>query len=183
MNARLLAPRRLCSPPARGLRVAGPLPFAGAAAGRAGGLDRGAGACRAGGRGRRRRCAARIAALIAEARDGDRAFDADLPAAERATAHVGRRGIGQLDRGAAGDLAARGRARRGPTRRAAELHQLRLARAGQPTSAADLAALDAAIEEVGALAERQQQRWTGSAGAQTRLQALSAAAWRLASST
>ena len=39
---------------------------------------------------------------------------------------------------------------------AAELHQLRLARSGEPTSAADLAALDAAIQEVGALIERQQ---------------------------
>jgi hypothetical protein len=40
---------------------------------------------------------------------------------------------------------------------AAELHQLRLARGGQPTSAADLAALDAAIGEVNAIAERQQR--------------------------
>src|SRR3954467_4490793 len=35
---------------------------------------------------------ARIAALLTQAHDGERAFDADLPAAERAAAHVGAEG-------------------------------------------------------------------------------------------
>ena len=97
----------------------------------------------------------RIAALIAEAREGGRAFDADLPAAERATAHVG---PAESDSWVEAQQAiSRLQASRGRTdEAAAELHQLRLARAGQPTSATDLAALDAAIEEVGALVERQQ---------------------------
>jgi len=97
----------------------------------------------------------RIAALIAEAREGGRAFDADLPAAERATAHVG---PAESDSWVEAQQAiSRLQASRGRTdEAAAELHQLRLARAGQPSSATDLAALDAAIEEVGALVERQQ---------------------------
>ena len=54
----------------------------------------------------------RIAALTAEAREGGRAFDADLPARRARHRSCRRRGrIGQLDRGAAGDLAARSRAR------------------------------------------------------------------------
>jgi len=97
----------------------------------------------------------RISALIGEAREGGRAFDADLPAAERATAHVG---PAESDSWVEAQQAiSRLQASRGRTdEAAAELHQLRLARAGQPTSATDLAALDAAIEEVGALVERQQ---------------------------
>ena len=96
--------------------------------------------------------------LSAEAREGDRDFDADLQAAERATARVGAGGLRQLGRGAAGDLAAPGFAREDGRSGAPSSTSLRLARAGQPTSAADLAALDAAIAEVDALAERQQQR-------------------------
>jgi hypothetical protein len=97
----------------------------------------------------------RIAALIAEAREGGRAFDADLPAAERATAHVG---AAESDSWIEAQQAiSRLQASRGRTdEAAAELHQMRLARAGQPTSAADLAALDAAIEAVRILVERQQ---------------------------
>jgi hypothetical protein len=99
----------------------------------------------------------RIAALAAEARQGDRAFDADLPAAERATAHVGAEGSDSWIE--AQQAISRLQASRGRTdEAAAELHQMRLAQAAQPTSAADLAALDAAIEEVLAMAERQQQR-------------------------
>jgi hypothetical protein len=98
----------------------------------------------------------RIAALTVEARAGGRAFDADLPAAERATAHVG---PAESDSWVEAQQAiSRLQDSRGRTdEAAAELHQIRLARAGQPTSVADLAALDAAIEEVHALAERQQQ--------------------------
>src|SRR4051812_1963924 len=99
----------------------------------------------------------RIAALLAEAREGERAFAADLPAAERATAHPGPEGS---DSGVEAQQAiSRLEASRGRTDDAAtELHQLRLARSGQPTSAADLAALDAAIQEVGAIVERQQRQ-------------------------
>ena len=97
----------------------------------------------------------RIAALIAEAREGGRAFDADLPAAERAAAHVG---AAESDSWVEAQQAiSRLQASRGRTdEAAAELQQLRLTRAGQPTSAADLAALDAAIEEISALVDRQQ---------------------------
>jgi hypothetical protein len=100
----------------------------------------------------------RIAALAAEARAGERAFDADLQAAERATAHVGAR---ESDSWVEAQQAiSRLQASRGRTDdAAAALHQLRLARGGQPTSAADLAALDAAIEDVGAIVERQQQQF------------------------
>jgi hypothetical protein len=100
---------------------------------------------------------ARIAALLTQARDGERAFEADLPAAQRATAHPGAEGS---DRWVEAQQAiSRLEAARARTdEAAAELHRLRLARSGQPTSAADLAALDAAIEQVRAMAERQQQR-------------------------
>jgi hypothetical protein len=99
----------------------------------------------------------RIAALLAEARDGERAFAADLPAAERATAHPGPEGSDSWVE--AQQAISRLEASRGRTDDAAtELHQLRLARSGQPTSEADLAALDAAIEAVNAIVERQQQR-------------------------
>jgi hypothetical protein len=99
----------------------------------------------------------RVAALVAEAHEGARAFAADLPAAERATAHPGAEGsdswveaqqaISRLE-------AARARADEAAT----ELHQLRLARTGQPTSAADLGAIDAAIDEVEGIVARQQQQ-------------------------
>jgi hypothetical protein len=98
---------------------------------------------------------ARIAALVTQAQDGERAFRADLPAAERATAPVGAEGSDSWIE--AQQAISRLQAARGRTdEAAAELHQLRLARSGEPTSTADLAALDAAIQEVGALAERQQ---------------------------
>ena len=100
---------------------------------------------------------ARIAALLSQARDGERAFNADLPAAERATAHVGAEGSDSWIE--AQQAISRLEAARGRTDEAAgELHQMRLARSGEPTSAADLEALDAAIEDVRALVERQQQR-------------------------
>jgi len=99
----------------------------------------------------------RIAALIGEARAGDRAFDADLPAAERATVRIGAEGSDSWIE--AQQAISRLQASRGRTDEAAsELHQIRVARSGQPTSAADLAAIDAAIEQVRVLAERQQQR-------------------------
>ena len=98
----------------------------------------------------------RIAALLGQARDGARAFEADLPATERAVAHPGpaesdswveaQQAISRLE-------ASRGRS----TDAVAELHQLRLARGATPTSAADLAALDAAIAEAEAIVARQQR--------------------------
>jgi hypothetical protein len=100
---------------------------------------------------------ARIAALRDEVQAGARDFEADFGPAERAAAHAGREGsegwieaqqaISRLE-------AARGRSAAALT----ELHQLRLTRAGQPTSAADLALLDSAAHDAEALAARQQQR-------------------------
>ena len=97
-----------------------------------------------------------LAALVADAREGGRRFEADLPEAERATAHPAaeesdawieaQQAISRLEASRARTDAA-----------AAELHQLRLARTGQPTSAADLAAIDAAIGTVEAIVERQQR--------------------------
>jgi hypothetical protein len=102
----------------------------------------------------------RIASLIAEAREGARAFAADLPAAERAATHVGAEGSDSWIE--AQQAISRLQASRGKTDDAvAGLHQLRLTRSGQPTSAADLAALDAAIEEAGAIEERQQRQMDG----------------------
>jgi hypothetical protein len=99
----------------------------------------------------------RIAAVIAEAREGARAFEADLPAAERATAHIGAEGSDSWIE--AQQAISRLQASRGKTdEAAAELHQMRVARSGQPTSAADLAAIDDAIEQVRLLVEGQQQQ-------------------------
>lgn len=98
----------------------------------------------------------RIAALNADARDGGRAFEADVAAAERATAHPGAEGSDSWIE--AQQAISRLEASRGRTMdAAAELHQLQLARTGQPTSATDLAALDAAVEAVNAIAARQQR--------------------------
>ena len=99
----------------------------------------------------------RIAALLAEAREGDRNFMADLPAAERATAHPGPQGSDSwVEAQQAISRVEAARARTDDA--AAELHQLQLQRTQQPSSAADLAALDAAIGEVAALVARQQQQ-------------------------
>ena len=100
---------------------------------------------------------ARIASLLAEAREGWREFEADLPVTERAVARGGREGSdGWIE---AQQALSRLETSRGRTMQAAEaLHQLRLARAEVPTSPGDLAALDAAITEVAAIAARQQQR-------------------------
>jgi hypothetical protein len=99
----------------------------------------------------------RIAALAAQAREGDRLFEADLSPAERAAAHPGAEGSDSwIEAQQAISRLEASRAR--TTDAAAELHQLRLARGGMPTSAADLAALDAAIGQVDAIAESQQRR-------------------------
>ena len=99
----------------------------------------------------------RLGALVAEAREGARAFEADLPAAERATAHPGAEGSDSWIE-AQQAISRLEASRAGTTGAATELHQLRLARTGEATSAADLAAIDAAIVEVEAIAERQQRQ-------------------------
>ena len=100
---------------------------------------------------------ARIAALLSQAREGERAFAADLQAAERATAHSGAEGSDSwIEAQQAISRVEAARARTDDA--AAELHQLRLTHTQQPTSAADLAAIDAAIAEVAALVENQQRR-------------------------
>jgi hypothetical protein len=100
---------------------------------------------------------ARSAALLGEARQGAGEFDADFGPAERAAAHAGPAGSDSWIE--AQQAISRIEAARGRTGAAlAELHQLRLERANQPTSAGDLAALDAAIAQAEAIAARQQQR-------------------------
>lgn len=99
----------------------------------------------------------RIASLLADARAGWGDFQADLDAAERTAAHAGREGSDSWIE--AQQALSRLEASRGRTMQAAEeLHQLRLERAGAATSPGDVAALDAAIGEAGAIAARQQQR-------------------------
>jgi hypothetical protein len=100
---------------------------------------------------------ARIAALIAEARQGERAFDAEYGAAARAAARSGPTGS---DAWVAAQLAlSRVEAARGRTAAAAaELHQLALERADQALSAADRQALDDAIAEADRIAAGQQAR-------------------------
>ena len=99
----------------------------------------------------------RINQLLGEARSGDAAFERDYDAAARAAARAGAEGS---DSWLAAEQAysraeiARGRA----TDAAAELHQLALARAGQPTGTGDLAALEAAIDQADAIVAAQQAR-------------------------
>ena len=100
---------------------------------------------------------ARIAALLDEARAGARDFDADFGPAERAAARAGPEGTDSWIE--AQQAISRLDTARGRTGEAlAELHGLRLEREGRPTSAADLAALDAAIVAAEAITARQQQR-------------------------
>ena len=99
----------------------------------------------------------RINRLLADARSGDADFDRDYEAAARAGARAGPEGS---DSWVEAELAysrveiSRGRA----TDAAAELHQLALARASQPTSPADNEALDAAIQQVDGIIAAQQAR-------------------------
>jgi hypothetical protein len=99
----------------------------------------------------------RIAALLGEARQGDRAFDADYGAAARSAERAGPTGSDSWI--AAQQALSRVEAARGRTTdAAAELHQLALARAGQAVSAADRQALDDAVAEVDRLVADQQAR-------------------------
>ena len=99
----------------------------------------------------------RINALLAEARAGDAAFERDHEAAARAAARAGPEGSDSwIDAEQAYSRAEASRSR--ATDAATELHQLALARAGQPTSASDLAALEAAIAQADGIVAAQQAR-------------------------
>jgi hypothetical protein len=100
---------------------------------------------------------ARLATLLDEARAGAREFDADFGPAERAAAPAGGEGSDSwIEAQQAISRLEAAQARTGEA--LADLHQLRLEREGQPTSAADLAAFDAAIAAAEAIAARHQQR-------------------------
>ncbi len=97
---------------------------------------------------------ARIAELLAQVRQGESAFRAALPDAERATRAAG--GAGTESWVAAQQEISRLEAARAPTVAAlAELDRLGIERGNMPTAATDLQALLAANEEAGALAAAQ----------------------------
>ena len=99
----------------------------------------------------------RLAALLDEARAGRRDFDADLAAAERASARAGAEGSDSwIEAQQAISRLEAAMARSGEA--LAALHQLRLDREARPASAADRAALDSAIEEAEAIAARERER-------------------------
>jgi hypothetical protein len=99
----------------------------------------------------------RIAALLGEAQEGGRRFDADFGQAERAAARGGAEGSDSWI--AAQEAISRLEAARARTgNAAAELDQLNLTRANLPTSAADQETLDAAIAEVARIDSNQQAR-------------------------
>lgn len=99
----------------------------------------------------------RINALLAEARAGDAAFERDYDAAARAVSRAGPQGSDSWM--TAQQAVSRVEAARGSTgNAAAELHQLAVARADQPTSPADQAALEAAIDQADAILAAQQAR-------------------------
>ncbi|MEA3014317.1 MAG: hypothetical protein QOD42_2862 [Sphingomonadales bacterium] len=100
---------------------------------------------------------ARIAELVAGARQGERAFDAEYDRAARTAARSGP--VGSNAWIEAQQALSRVEAARGRTAdAAAELHQLALERADQPLSAADREALDAAITAADGLLAAQQAR-------------------------
>lgn len=99
----------------------------------------------------------RINALLAEARAGEAAFERDFEAAARTAARAGAEGSDSwIDAEQAFSRAEASRIR--ATDAAAELHEIALARAGQPTSPADLAALEAAIAQADEIVAAQQAR-------------------------
>jgi len=101
-----------------------------------------------------------VEALRAEAAAGERAFEAAYPAAAAAVAAAG---PPESDGWVAAQQAlSRLEAARARTMRAlAELDRLAVAGADRPTSAADFAAIEAAIAAAGRLATGQQQRFDG----------------------
>jgi hypothetical protein len=99
----------------------------------------------------------RIEAVLGEAREGARRFDADFAPAERAAGRAGAEGSDSWI--AAQEAISRLEAARARTgNAAAELDQLSLTRANLPTSAADQQALDEAIAEVARINVNQQAR-------------------------
>ena len=99
----------------------------------------------------------RINRLLGEARAGDAAFERDFEAAARAASRAGAEGSDSwIDAEQAFSRAEASRLR--ATDAATELHQLALARAAEPTSPGDLAALEAAIAQVDGIVAAQQAR-------------------------
>ena len=101
---------------------------------------------------------ARISGLVEQARAGERDFSATLGGANAAVARAGEAGSegwveAQL---AVSRLEA---TRTATTRALAELDQIALTRAQVATSREDFAAIEAALAQVEAMAETQQQRW------------------------
>jgi hypothetical protein len=97
----------------------------------------------------------RINTLVAEARAGNAAFERDYNDAARTAAGA----EGSDSWMAAQQALSRVEAARGRTSDAvAELHQLAVARADQPTSPADQVALEAAIDQADGVAAAQQAR-------------------------
>ncbi len=98
-----------------------------------------------------------VAALLSEARDGARRFDADFAAARGLIARAGAEGSESWVE--AQQAISRLEAARNRTTSAVDdLHQLSLARADRPTSPADQQAIDAAIAEAERIAADQQAR-------------------------
>ena len=101
--------------------------------------------------------AARVAALVAEARAGWREFEAEAGPAERAASASGPAGSDSWV--VAQQALSRLEAARGRTMAArAGLEELALERQDQPTSPADRQAIEAAISEAEAIIARQQAR-------------------------
>ena len=99
----------------------------------------------------------RINTLVAEARAGNAAFERDYDDAARTASRAGAEGSDSWM--AAQQALSRVEAARGRTSNAAaELHQLAVARAGQPTSPADQAALEAGIDQADSVVAAQQAR-------------------------
>ena len=99
----------------------------------------------------------RINALVAEARAGNAEFERDYDAAAQAASRAGAEGSDSWM--AAQQAISRVEAARGrSSSAAAELHELATARAGQPTSANDQAALAAAIDQADGVVAAQQAR-------------------------
>lgn len=104
--------------------------------------------------------ATRIAALTAEARKGDAAFEPALAAARDAVAKAGAaqsEGWVEAERA----LSRAEAARAGTTTALADLAALSLAEAGRAANPADREAIEAAIAEVQAITDRQTERLDG----------------------
>jgi hypothetical protein len=103
---------------------------------------------------------ATVSALVGQAQEGDRAFEAELAPAAGAAA---RAGSARSESWVQAQLAlSRLEASRAPTTRAvADLEAVRLARSAAPTNVGDFAAIEAAILRVAEIAASQQARLDG----------------------